>query len=32
MATVAWIFFALAVAWHFSSQRLNHRKRNQMEN
>lgn len=32
MATLPWILFALAVVWHFSSQRLNHRKRNQLEN
>lgn len=31
MATIAWILFVLAVVWHFSSQRLNHRKRNQLE-
>lgn len=32
MVTLAWTLFALAVIWHVSSQRLNHRKRNQLEN
>ena len=31
MATVAWILLALAVAWHFASQRRSHRKRIQLE-
>ncbi|MES2001317.1 MAG: hypothetical protein V4444_03285 [Pseudomonadota bacterium] len=32
MTILPWILFAAAVVWFFASQRLNHRKRNQLEN